>query len=251
MLLLMAAAIAPAARAATDFTMNWSGFGTIDSTFTSGDDATARMQVWGNTAGTFGAQDTGIAPYSYGVDDSSAYMRGDITANGELAFTYDRTDSYESMYGAAGQHSYSFVGSSGTGSLDFRAGSNYAAFGSGNYAWQSDAQFTAAGDFNILHTLTTPNLNGGVVQVVGSGSATINHMSDDAGANSFNFGAGAGCYTNADISTSGIGTAWVSGHGDSLLHANDGSWNMPGGTYTSTWSYGNGLSVTNYAFNGN
>jgi hypothetical protein len=201
-----------------------------------------------------------------GVDTSSAYMRGDIINGGSLNFNYARIDSYEGMYGNAGQVSDSFVGSSGTGSLDFRAGSNYAALGSSNYGWQNDAQFTATGaTFDILHTLTTNNLNGGKIEVwkpvdsVGIGSAVVDHMSDDTwSTDQFTFGAGAGCYTNADITATGNGKAIVQGYGDSFLQDDTLSydhgligWSMPnGGSYLSAWTYSNGLSVTNYAFNG-
>jgi hypothetical protein len=213
------------------------------------------MGVTGYTSGSFVAQDTDVAPYSYGVDDSSAYMRGDIGNalgnGGSLTFTYNRIDSYTPMYGSAGQESYSYVGSTGTGSLDFRTGSNYAALGSANYGFQSDSQFTASGDFLIQHSLNLSGPNGAQIVVDGIGTADIDHMSDDALGDSFKFGAGAGCYTNANILTTGSGIATVSGFGDSLLHANDGSWNMgAGGSYISQWTYTNGLTVGNYAFNG-
>ena len=86
-------------------------------------------------------------------------------------------------------------------------------------------------------------------------------MNDDSRGVGFNFGAGGGCYTNADITATGSGIAQVSGHGDNFLQDDSNTaggivnpivWSMPlGGSYSSTWTYTNGLSVTNYAFNGN
>jgi len=254
--IVMLAAPAFAVPVATDFTLDWSGYGTVTGTFNSGDDAVASMQTSGNTAGTFYAVDTGIAPYSYGVDDSSAWMRGDITnGGGTLNFNYARTDSYEGMYGSAGQWSNSFVGSTGTGSLDFRTSSNYASLVSSEYNWQTNGQFQASGSlFEISHTLQSGDPdNWGSMSVVGSGSAVVDYMADGyTGGDGFRFGSGDGCYTNADILTTGNGQAVVHGQGDSYLSAYDGSWTMPlGGIYSSTWNYNSGLAVNNFAFSGN
>ena len=239
--------------AATTVDMNWGGFANIDTTFNSSDDAVVQVWANGNTGGNFHAADSDNNPYNYGVDNTNAWLRGDVTmGGGNLQLTYTRTDAKESMYGAAGQISNSFVGSSGIGALNFRVGSNYASLGSSNYGWQSNAQFSATGDsFNMWHTLDA-GTNSGFVRVIGDGSAVINHMSDYAAGDNFNFGAGAGCYTNADIEATGSGYAEVSGQADSYLKANDLSWTMPvGGLHTESWTYTDGLSVTNYAFNGN
>lgn len=253
MLLLMMAAVAPTALAATDFTMNWSGSGSVVGTFNSGNDAIAGIQTLGATSGQFYAKDYDDNPYTYNVDTTESWMRGDITGGGQLQFTYTRTDG-QAGYGIAGQISNSFVGSTGNGTLDFRTGSNYASLVSSEYGFQSNGQFTAIGnDFTIYHSLTSGNpLNFGALQVVGVGSAIVDYMADGySSGDGFRFGSGDGCYTNADILATGTGSAHVWGQGDSSLTAYDGSWTMPGGSYTSTWAYSNGLSVTNYAFSGN
>ena len=264
----------------TDFTLDWSaGSGIVTGTFNSGDDAKAQMWANGNTVGTFKATDYGDNPYTYGVDTTEAYMKGDIAAGGNLEFKYTRTDSYVSMYGIAGQLSDSFVSSTGTGSLDFWTHSEYAGLGNHEYGFgvpnfqatgntvaiDTDSNGIADASFVITHTLVSnwvsppvPD-NFGRVQIIGTStgaSAVVDHMNDDAGSTAFNFGAGGGCYTNADITATGSGTAIVQGHGNTHL-ADDtfwtpSEWSMPnGGSYTSIWSYLSGLSVTDYAFNGN
>ena len=265
---LMIAAIS-GVSAATTVDVNWSGYGNFDTTFNSGGDAVIKMWANGHTGGNFYAEDIDNNTYSYGVDDTNAWMKGDITTSGgigggTLRFQYERTNSYVPMYGEAGQISNSFVGSSGIGALNFRVGSNYASLGSSNYDWQSNAQFSATGDFEIMHELYTGLNNGGKVYLFGTGSAVVDHMTDSArGVNPtpgyynsvyspFNFGAGGGCYTNANIEATGYGIAAVSGNGDGSLYANDNSWSMPvGGSHTESWTYNDGLSVNNYAFGGN
>jgi hypothetical protein len=255
MFALMIGAFAPAAFAATDFTLDWSGSGTVTGVFNSGDDATAWVLAHGATSGTFYALDTGVCPYAgYHVDDSSAYIRGDIIAGGDLTFQYYRTDSYVPMYGISGQLSYSFVGSTGTGSLDFKTSSNYASLVSSEYSFQANGQFQATGTtFEIDHALFSGDpLNFGQLKIVGSGSAVVDYMADGyTGGDGFKFGSGDGCYTNADILATGSGWAQVWGHGDSSLSAYDGSWTLPlGGSVSTLWTYTSGLSVTNYAFQG-
>jgi len=259
--LMLSVGVSSALAVPTEFTLNWSGSGTIGTTFNSGNDAVAQMLAIGNTAGTFYGKDYDDNPYTYSVDTTEAYMRGAITGGGgSLDFKYTRTDSYAPMYGVAGQFSDSYVYSSGTGSLDFKNWSNYAAFASPEYGFQGAANFQATGSsFTIDHYILSGDLtvpkNYGEVYIAGSGSAVVDHMGDDASGVGFNFGAGCGCYTHADITAAGSGIAQVSGHGDNFLqddgYGNPIVWSMPlGGSYSSTWTYTNGLSVTNYAFNG-
>jgi len=241
------------ASATTSVDVNWNGFGKFDTTFNSGDDAVAQMWTTGNTAGNFQATDSDDNPYNYGVDSTSALIRGDINGGGSLEFNYLRTDRQGSA--DAGEFSNSFVGSSGTGSMDFRTSSNYHDLVSSNYGFQSSGQFQAIGDlFTITHTLQSANVNNlGNLVVSGDGSAVVDYMTDGYTAgNGFRFGSGDGCFTNANILTTGNGVAQVYGQADNYLSAYDGSWTMPvGGSHTESWIYNDGLSVTNYAFNGN
>lgn len=245
--------------APTDLTLTWSGSGTVGTTFTSGDDATARMLAIGNTYGTFYAEDTDSGLYD--VDTTSSWMDSYITSGGGLLeFEYTRTDTGEAFYGAPGQNSFSQVTSSdGTGILDFSAWSNYAYLQSYTYP-TALTTFQATGTaFTIRHSLTSslPD-NFGALEIVGSGSASVTHSYDISGytGDSFTFGAGTGgCVWGTSISTTGSGTAAVWGHGDDYLR--DGSygqssdWTLSsGGTFSSTWVYDDGLTVTGYGFYG-
>lgn len=267
LLLLSAAAIAPAALAATDFTMDWTN-GNIAATFNSGDDAKAQMWASGNTFGHFYAVDTGTSGYpGYGVDDSSADMDSHITAGGgSLEFQYIRTDSFALIqYGdptQVGQISNSFVSSSGTGTLDFSAGSNSHYLQSYTYGVNDQQTFQATGaSFVIAHSLTSSlPANFGAVQVLSTGSggsASVSHTYDMSGytGDSFSFGAGAGVW-GTSISATGSGIATVTGYGtDNLVDDSYGQashWSMPnGGSYFSQWTYDSGLTVTDYGFSGN
>lgn len=250
MLLLMAAAIAPAARAATDTTFTWSGTGSFGATFNSDNDAKAQVQANGWTSGTFYAKDFGDNPYSYGVDTTLAQLDSDILGGGNIYFKFNRMDSKVSMYGPADQWTQSYVGSSGTGGLTFRSQSNYAALVSSNYGFQSDNQFTASGGSYLIQHDLYNGANYGGLQASGSGTMAIDHMSDDTGNTAFNFGRGAGCYTNANVDATGSGAFGLLGFGGAGLSGN--GWGMGGpATYSATWTFGGGLTVSNYAFGGN
>ena len=263
MLLLMMAAVAPAALAATDFTMDWTGFGTVTGTFNSGDDAIAHMTAIGNTNGNFYSKDFDNLGL-YGVDDTSANMDSHIAlGGGSLEFLYTRTDTGEAFYGAPGQISNSYVSSTGTGTLDFCVGSNYAYLQSYTYAATDNINFQATGEnFIIQHSLTSSLSNNfGALQVVDTGSggsASVVHSYDLSGytADSFSFGAGTGgCVWGTHISATGSGIAQVWGHGDDYLkdgtYGQSSDWTMPlGGTFQSQWTYDSGLTVNDYGFFG-
>ena len=250
--------------AATDLDMTWDGFGTVDVTFTSGDDAIAQMFANGNTGGWFYAQDTDNAA-GYGIDDSSAWMDSYITTGGGfLEFTYTRTSSMNTIQyndpTQVGQVSYSRVASSdGTGILDFGAGSNYAYMNSYTYP-NALVNFQAEGSsFDIYHRLTSSDpLNYGALAIFGSGSASVTHAYDMSGysGDSFAFGAGTGgSVWGTSITATGSGTAIVGGEGMDYLR--DGSYGqssdwelLNGGSFSSTWNYNDGLEVTDYGFYG-
>ena len=278
MLALVIGAYTPAAFAATDFTMDWTGIGNsvISGTFNSGDDAKAQMWANGNTDGHFYAYDSDYEDaqhYQCGVDPSSALISGDInTGGGSLRFKYTMTDSCsQGSFGPSGQTSDSFVYSAGTGTLDFSTNSHYAYLFSGNYynSPNNGDCLTAIGtSFDIYHTLTYGPNSGSVevssnyyldaqsVPIGSGGAAVVGFQSERAGylpSGSFIFGEVAGYgFANTDITATGSGgIARVTGHGDDYLAATNGSWTLPlGGTYTATWLYDTGLTVANYGFFG-
>jgi len=265
MLTLMLSVGVSSALASTDFTLDWSGYGTVIGTFNSGDDAIAHMTATGNTFGNLYVKDFdngGVAPYD--VDDTSANMDSHITSGGgSLEFLYTRTDTCEAFYGLPGQVSNSFVASSGTGTLDFCAGSNYAYLQSYTYAATDNINFQATGEnFIVQHSLTSSlPANFGALQVVSTGSggsASVVHSYDLSGytGDSFTFGAGTGgCVWGTHISATGSGIATVWGHGDDYLkdgtYGQTSEWTMPlGGTFQSQWTYDSGLTVNDYGFFG-
>lgn len=244
MLVLMIGAYAPAAFAATDFTLNWSSSGSVAGTFNSGDDAIASMTAIGNTHGQFYAKDSDDNPYTYGVDTTQAQMKGAIDAGGFLDLSYSRTDSKTSSYGPAGQQVYSSVGSTDTGYLEFNQWSNYAVLTDAQCGF-SMTNFGVTGSSGaIYHSIADPSSGGALVSWVGSGTAAIKLQGEKAGQNAgFNMGCLPVCGDNeawdnnyAKFTGSGTGTFTVSSGAENSLFVHEGAITIPGdGTLGSTY----------------
>jgi len=232
----------------------WSGAGTFDTHFYSGDDAEAHFWTGGNSiSGEFHGTDSGNNPYGYSVDDTNVNTRADVN-NGYMEFKFERTDfathpsageggTTPYMYGDAGQESYTWVTASDAATFDWNATTNYAGMKCCNYGFQNNNQITANGDFYVEHyiidgdtvgfsspwTATFGNMEGGFYTAGGTGgSVTINDMSDEAGGSSFNLGKGCGCYTNASISGTN-GSAQVGGQAQNVVngpYALSGNWTL-------------------------
>jgi len=253
--LVMVALCFSVSMALADTDVSVTGNGAMDATtiIAYDDDAITRFDFHGY--GSFdltgvGRDNTGY-PYM-GVDKTTTSVKSDITVGGGwLEFETIRLDSYGS-YGAPGQRSYSYVGSSDAASLDFRTTTNYASLVSSNYNFQSSQQFTASGSFNIIHELDANPTEFAFLNLVGSGSASVDYMADGyTSANGYYFGTGDGCCENADLTATGSGFLRIEAYADNNLWAHDGSWAQGGGSFTGTWSYTGSLLVDDYAIGGN
>jgi len=127
------------------------------------------------------------------------------------------------MYGSSGQTVYAFVGSSGTGSMATGSATNYANMTNATYGKDK-----TAGGFNF-----EADAMGGVYQVqqyigsanssasfaaTGSGTTAINSMTTGAsGDNNADLGWGGGCYTNANMTATGVGSFMVSASGSNRI----------------------------------
>lgn len=244
--------------AATVLNYNWTGGGFSTVTFDTGDAIMNFQTNGGLTSGSLYAKDFDNNPYSYGVDNMLTNVNAQVNNGGWIAYQVDRTDSYSPMYGAAGQTSYSYVSSDdGVATMAFQTVTNYASLVSSNYGFQANQQFTVSGtNIDIIHSLTTGNgVEGGSLVLDGTGTASVDYMTDGyTNYNQFEFGSGAGCYTNADVTASGAGLLTIGGSADNNMWANDGSWSIAGSggvTHGESWSYNGLLTVNNYAFTGN
>jgi hypothetical protein len=228
-LMLAVLMIVPASVFAADPTvinMNWSGGGNISGTVTAGNDAIYSLSVGASTsAGQFNVRDENNNPYGYNVDSTSGNVNLTLSGGSALS-TVQRTDSYVPMYGAAGQHTSSFiaVNPDGTAGMGMCTSTNFAAAQEANYGnplgWVSGYQFTANSPslFQITHQVWDSDGDTAYVNSFGSGSAAIKSMSSDLGAGSLTFGKGAGCYTAADFTGNGSQTLEFGSSGHSAIN---------------------------------
>jgi hypothetical protein len=240
----------------TVLNMNWLGSGTVDTSFTSDDDAWMAFHTEGNSInGSLYAEDVNDNPYTYGVDTFKTNVRADIQNGGFAAYQVNRTDSQYS--GKEGQYTSSYVFSyDGSATMDFKTRTNYHDLVSSNYGFQNNQQFTASGSTIVIeHELGTGSGEFGNLQLIGSGSASVDYMTDGyTGYNEYRFGYGDGCYENADLTANGVGTLTIHGVADNNMWAHDGSWSVSGSggvSHTETWNYNGLLNVDDYAFGGN
>lgn len=237
------------AKATTEMDLTWSGLGYVSGTFTSGDDAVVGMYAEGFTHGQFHATDADDNPYNYQVDTTSAWFKGYVDGGGELYFNFDRTDSYEPMYGPADQYTESYLGCSGTGQLIFTTRSNYADLDSSNYGFQANDQFLANGVYLAYHYVENGD-NNAWFEAGGNGTLDIDHMTDDTGNTQIKFGHGCGCYTNADVVQTGEGYFDLGAHFENSMTM-DG-WSASGDVdYGFHVDFTSGFSWSDYHFTGN
>lgn len=265
-LLVVASMLIPSAVFAADPTsmvVNWSGGGVVNGTFTNKNDATYSFNVNANGAsGTFTANGLNDNPFSYNVDSSNAYIKCSVSGGGFTNFIAQRTDSYSGMYGSAGQLAYSSI-LADIGSAEMATGSsnNYAQMVNGTYGkpWTTNgANFEANSDNYAIYSFIgksatidsnyniTPSDNWAEFSVVGSGTAKINDMTNEAsGCWPLKLGYGGGCYTNAKALLTGSGIFAVNAVGtNSITVPGDvGGLTIPGAGYGTT-SYS---LVVNYA----
>ena len=218
----------------------WSGSGNFDTHFVSGDDAHSDLWTFGNfIAGEYHAKDYDDNPYGYNVDTTNSNVEAIVLGGGFIEYQHIRDDSKTSMYGSAGQKSYSLIVTDDTAEMAFASWTNYAAlkdceYGkprtSGNHHFEADG---GEGSFNMYHELTDGSGDGSSVKIYGSGSAWIDLMNSETGwsgspKSSFKFGKGCGCYKDADAGMTGVGTFEQHAWADNQLNIDISGMTIPG-----------------------
>ena len=229
----------------------WNGAGNFETHFVSGNDAHADLLTSGNLiSGEFHGTDYNDNPYTYSVDTTNTQVKSHV-GNGWMEYTFTRDDSYVPMYGVAGQQSYTYIISSGTGDFAWTTTSNYAALGNSEYGFQANNQMMATGSHYIDHYISTNANNGAEIQVNAAGTTQISDMCDSAsGATSYTFGKGCGCYTNAVADTVGSGSFNLFADADHQIVTDTGI-TVNGGSLTTHSDFTGGFHFNDFALSGN
>ncbi len=228
------------ASATTTVDTTWDGGGIMHTVFNSGDDYSATLDTTGTFfSGQFHATDYDDNPYSYGVDSSKSNVVASVT-NGEIEYTANRLDS-KSSYGAAGQTSYSYVGSSGTAAMAWTTKTNYASMDNCQYSQPTTTNgknFEATGSvYMIQHQITDSSGDGANFLASGDGSAMIKLQGETSAGSAFNMGhlpvcgdGKAWCNNYATFAGTGSGdfnvNAWADN--DLSVHNSGTPWTIPG-----------------------
>ncbi len=241
----------------TDVNVNWSGSGGVSGGIVAGNDADAAFDTAGNSiSGSFSATDSNDNPYGYGVDSFKACFNGSVS-NGYMNAWANRNDSKTSMYGPAGQHSWSYVGTDGDASMAYRTTTNYAQMRDCSFGYQLPGghNVTVAGATSYLidRGILDGRGNMGYVLATGDGSATLDCMSAEAsGGWDLKLGHGCGCYTDANFNatgTSGYFEATGIGNNNVTFHGLGAS--SGGGTLSFIANWVNSFSIGDYSLSAN
>jgi len=173
-----------------------------------------------------------------------------IKDGGVIDWLTNRTDSWVSMYGEAGQVSYVHVEASDYGFVKFKINTNYARLRDCEYNFQNDNQFVANGSYFMIHRLTDSDDDGMYVLLTGDGEGKITVMNGESWGSSWKFGKGCGCYTNAEASASGSGHFEVSGWADNYLESDLGFVLPNGGSFYLGIDFNGDFSIDNFASEG-
>ena len=260
----------PVVLAQTTLDADWDGIGGVHFDFTAGDDARSEFTSYSpnHLWGVFNCTDYDDNPYGYNVDTFDTRVDAHFEDGGVIEWQVDKTDN-QASYGPAGQQSYSFITSDGTGDLKFKSWSNYASLQDCEYSYQSNDQFQATGEYEIFHSFNAGDDDGGrrpdgaLVWSIGSGSSSITLMNSDTGwsgadKTSYRFGTGCGCYQNTDVTATGAGHFEISAWADNALTLGagpvgsilgDGS--DDSAQYTFSATYGAGFSYSGWWVEGN
>jgi len=236
------------ALAQTTLNTNWEGAGFLLAiNFVADDDAELNFTTAGDyIEGELNAVDSNDNPYNYQVDTVDSKIKASVE-NGWLKYSFLRTDSLESKYGDAGQQSYTFIEAD---SINFawHSNSNYARLRNCNYGWQNDNQIQASGEFLIVHGLYKGDYGAEIYQA-GNGETKITSMSEEYWGDSFKFGKGCGCYTNAKVETTGEGEFTLTAIAPNQITTDFGV-TVSGGTLVVYAEYDNGFTFDNFALEG-
>jgi hypothetical protein len=194
----------------TTVAVEWDGSGEVTGTVDAGGDTTYDFEISAAiTNGNFSMTDYNNNPYNYNVDSVNAGFNAYVSG-GYAEYVVNHTDQYEPMYGSAGQQTFSRIGANADGyaSMAMWTNSNYASMQEANYGHTWTAQgdtFSASSPtgFLIQHQVTDSQGEYANFEVIGAGTASVDCMSSDIGANSLTFGQGAGCYTDASYDGDG------------------------------------------------
>jgi len=248
-LALLVQAIPALGATQVDVTYDTSGQITID--FKAGDDAethfaTAGSHIWGD----FHAKDFDDNPYGYGIDTFETWAQAEIKDGGYVEWLTNRTDSHVSMYGEAGQISYTYIETDDYGFVKFKTNTNYARLRDCEYGFQNDNQFVANGSYFMVHQLTDSDDDGMYVLLTGSGEGKITVMNGESWGSSWKFGKGCGCYTNAKATAEGSGYFEASGWASNYLQSNLGFELPNGGSFFLGVDFNDGFSIDDFASEG-
>jgi len=217
MAVMMAVVMIAPAMAQTTIDTYWNGSGKFETHFVADDDVHSDFWTAGVVIeGEHHAIDHDNNPYGYNVDTVEEWVEAEVSGGGYIEFLNQRTDSWSSMYGPAGQTSYSYIGTDDKGEMAFHTWTNYASLKDCQHGWNRTSNghhFEAdAGDgnFTIYHKLIDGAGDGALVKIYGSGSAWIDLMNSETGwdgspKSSFKFGKGCGCDKDAEAGMSGTG----------------------------------------------
>ena len=203
----------------TDVTVDWDGAGLVTGGVTAGNDVTTGFVTGGSyILGGFTASDQNDNPYGYGVDSYTTHLNA-YMENGFVEYQTDRLDSMASMYGVAGQSSYSYLDATG-GWCQMHMGSqtNYASMVDPMYGQNRLAGFAHefeanASAWNIIRKVTASDGDWAGTSALGTGQFTLDTMTSELGANGVRYGQGGGCYTDAEFHATGAGIANFKGVG--------------------------------------
>jgi len=227
----------------------WNGVGIFDTHFNAGDDATSDFWTSGNAiSGEWHTTVTPNTQYPYmNVDSVTTEVKSSV-GNGFMKYKFTRDDSYGS-YGPAGQESYTFIDTVGTGDFAWRSTSNYASLKSCNYGWQASGQMQATGNQEIIHTFGTVSEWAGI-HVLADATTSISDMSETSNSGGYTFGKGCGCYTNANVDITGSGTFDLSAYADNSITTQTGGITTDGFLNIHS-AFNNGFHYNNFALSGN
>lgn len=242
--------LAVGVSAETTVDTTWNGGGAFGVNFKAGDDAESFFGTSGSLiSGEYHAVDSDNNPYGYGVDSVEAKVNANVQ-NGVIEYGFRRTDAKESMYGEAGQESYTLIGAD-SAQFAWRSTSNYASLKSSNYGWQSNGQIQAQGNQQIYHSffIDEEYNEGAEIMFTGNADTTITDMSEDHSGSSYKFGKGCGCYTNAKVDITGSGTFDLNAYADNSIVTDSGI--TTDGFLNIHAAFNNKFKYDNFALEGN
>ena len=237
------------ATAQTTFDTTWSGSGYHEIHFINGDDATTDFWTAGSIiSGEYHAIDKDDNPYGYNVDTTDVKIKAHAT-DGYIEYKFTRDDSHTSMYGDAGQESYTYIDSYGDADFVWHSWSNYAQYRSCNYGWQNDNQIHATGTHHIYHSFFINDHEGAEIEIGVDGQTDLTIMNEDHWGSSFKFGKGCGCYTNAHAEITGAGYFTMNAYADNEITTD---WGITTDGYLGIHAdFTSGFHFTNFALQGN